>query len=215
MFAIFRTASVLLVVMTLVTGVAYPLAVTVVAQVAFSHAANGSLIRQPVKSQQRDLSIESTKSAVSRTASGLSSGSELIGQTFSDPGHFWGRPSATSPLSYHAMGGSGTNMATTNPALVQAVRDRIAKLREADPGNMDPVPVDLVTSSGSGLDPHISEAAAQYQANRVARVRNLNAEKVREMILAQTERPTAGILGQGRVNVLKLNLALDAMATPQ
>ncbi|MGC1175395.1 potassium-transporting ATPase subunit KdpC [Polaromonas sp.] len=186
---ILRPALVLFLVLTLVTGVAYPLVVTGVVQSLFPSQAGGSLIL-------RD---------------GKPVGSALIGQNFSDPGHFWGRPSATGPMPYNAAASSGSNQGPLNPALVDAVKGRIEALKAADPGNTVPVPVDLVTASASGLDPHISPAAASYQAARVAKARGLAPEKVQGLVEQQTEKPLAGFLGESRVNVLKLNLALDAL----
>ena len=177
----------MLIVMSVVTGVVYPLVVTGIAQVAFPAAANGSLI----------------------SVNGKAMGSSLIGQPFDDPNYFWSRPSATSPQPYNAMASSGSNQGPLNPALIDAVKDRIKALRDADPGNTAPVPVDLVTASGSGLDPHVSIAAAEYQAARVAKARGLAAEKVQSLIAAHTEGRTFGVLGEPRVNVLALNLALD------
>jgi K+-transporting ATPase ATPase C chain len=137
-------------------------------------------------------------------------GSKLIGQPFSDPQYFWARPSATSPQPYNGMASSGSNQGPLNPALADAVKDRIKALRNADPNNAAPVPIDLVTASGSGLDPHISVAAAQYQVARVARARGIDAAKVQGLVDAHTEGRTLGVLGEPRVNVLELNLALDA-----
>lgn len=183
-----RPALALFVVLSLVTGLAYPLLVTGIAQVAFPAAANGSLV-------ERD---------------GRVIGSRLIGQPFADPRHFWSRPSATSPMAYNASASSGSNLGPSNPALADAVKARIAALRAADPGNTAPVPVDLVTASGSGLDPDISRAAADYQAARVARARGLPLARVQALIAAHTEWPLWGLLGEARVNVLALNLALDS-----
>ncbi|GLS05344.1 potassium-transporting ATPase KdpC subunit [Chitiniphilus shinanonensis] len=183
-----RPALVLFAALTLVTGVAYPLAVTVVGQALFPAQADGSLI-------VRD---------------GELVGSRLIGQSFTDPRYFWGRPSATGPMPYNGGASGGSNLGPANPALKQAVEDRIAALRAADPGNARPVPVELVTASGSGLDPHISPAAAQWQADRVARLRGLSPARVRALIAAHTEGRQWGWLGEPRVNVLALNLALDA-----
>ncbi|MBL8276182.1 MAG: potassium-transporting ATPase subunit KdpC [Pelomonas sp.] len=189
-----RPALTLFVVLSLVTGLAYPLVVTGVAQAAFPEAANGSLI------------VENGKPV----------GSALIGQNFTDPGHFWGRPSATGPMPYNAANSAGSNLAATAPALVDAVKARIEALRAADPGNSAPVPVDLVTASASGLDPHISRAAADYQAARVARVSGLPLARVKTLVDAQTEGQWLGLIGEPRVNVLKLNLALDrARMTPR
>lgn len=186
---ILRPALVLFLVLTLLTGVAYPLAVTGAAQLLFPAQAGGSLILR----------------------GGKPVGSALIGQNFADPGHFWGRPSATGPMPYNASASSGSNLGPLNPALVDAVKGRIEALRAADPGNAAPVPVDLVTASASGLDPHISPAAARYQAARVARVRGLASEKVQGLIEQQTENPLLGFLGESQINVLRLNLALEAL----
>ena len=182
-----RPALILLVVLTVVTGVIYPVIVTVVAQVVFPHQANGSLI----------------------VKDGKVVGSALIGQPFDDPKYFWGRPSATSPFPYNAASSSGSNLSPTNPALVKSVQERVDALRAADPGNTAPVPVDLVTASGSGLDPHISPAAALYQVSRVAKARKLDPAIVRDLVERHTEGRQLGFLGEPRVNVLALNLALD------
>lgn len=190
MKTILRPALVLFVLLTLLTGVVYPLAVTGAAQALFPAQAAGSLILrdgQPV-------------------------GSSLIGQNFTDPGHFWGRPSATGPMPYNASASGGSNQGPLNPALTDAVKGRIDALRAADPGNTSPVPVDLVTASASGLDPHISPAAARYQAARVARMRGLPVEQVAQLVAQHTETPWLGLLGEARVQVLRLNLALDALA---
>ena len=189
MKTILRPALVLFFILTLLTGVAYPLLVTGAAQLLFPDQAGGSLIL-------RD---------------GKPVGSSLIGQNFTDPGHFWGRPSATGPMPYNASASSGSNQGPLNPALVDAVKGRIDALRAADPGNAGPVPVDLVTASASGLDPHISPAAARYQAARVARVRGLPLENVQQLVTQETESPLFGLLGEPRVHVLRLNLALDAL----
>jgi len=186
---ILRPALVLFTVLTLITGVAYPLAVTGAAQALFPAQAGGSLML-------RD---------------GKPVGSALIGQNFSDPGHFWGRPSATGPMPYNAAASSGANQGPLNPALVDAVKGRVAALKAADPGNTAPVPVDLVTASASGLDPHISPAAALYQAARVAKARNLPVEKVQALVAQHTEQPLLAVLGEPQVNVLRLNLALEAL----
>lgn len=187
---LWRPALTLFVVLSLVTGLAYPLVVTGVAQGLFPDQANGSIV-------SRD---------------GKPVGSTLIGQTFADPGHFWSRPSATSPMPYNAGNSSGSNLGPTAPALADAVKARIAALRAADPDNAQPVPVDLVTASASGLDPHISRAAADYQLARVARVRGLPVEKLRALVEQHTEGRWLGFIGEPRVNVLALNLALDSLA---
>lgn len=190
MSSLLRPAISVFVLLSVVTGLVYPLAVTGAAQVVFPDQANGSL-------------IQSGKQVV---------GSSLIGQNFSDPGHFWGRPSATAPMPYNAGASTGSNQGPLNPALHDAVKARVAALKAADPGNTAPVPVDLVTASGSGLDPHISVAAAEYQAGRVARVRKLSPDAVRQLVAQHTEGRWLGFLGEPRVNVLRLNLALDAAA---
>jgi K+-transporting ATPase ATPase C chain len=188
MFRELRAAAVLLLVLSVITGIAYPLIVTGLAQVVFPAKANGSL-------------IESGGKAV---------GSELIGQTFADPKYFWSRPSATSPYSYNASSSSGSNQGPLNPALTDAVTTRAKALRDADPGNTALVPADLVTASASGLDPHISPAAAEFQLARVAKARGLDPQKVRALVTLATEERQFGFLGEPRANVLKLNLALDA-----
>ncbi len=185
-----RPTLVLFVLLSLVTGVLYPLAVTGVAQSVFPHEAAGSLIRD---------------------RAGHAVGSVLIGQNFTGPGHFWGRPSATAPMPYSAAASGGSNLGPANPALAEAVKARIEALRAADPGNTAPVPVDLVTASASGLDPHISVAAARYQAPRVARARGLPLERVEALVRSHTEAPLLPWLGEAGVNVLALNLALDAV----
>src|SRR5712691_9487524 len=187
MLAHCRAAIVLLALLSVVTGVAYPAIVTAIAQIAFPRQANGSLI----------------------VKDGKVVGSALIGQPFDDPKYFWGRPSATSPFGYNAAASSGSNLSPTNPALVSAVQGRVDALRAADPGNTAPVPVDLVTTSSSGLDPHISPAAALYQVSRVARERKLTPGAVRALVEQHTEGRFLGLLGEPRVNVLALNLALD------
>jgi K+-transporting ATPase ATPase C chain len=177
-------------VVTVLTGVAYPLLVTGIAQVAFPERANGSLV----------------------VVNGKAVGSSLIGQPFDDPKYFWSRPSATSPQPYNAAASSGSNLGARNPALADAVAARVKALREANPADKgEPVPIDLVTASGSGLDPHISVAAAQYQVARVAKARGVAEDKVRDAIAHATQGRTLGVLGEPRVNVLELNLALDGM----
>lgn len=184
---IIRQSIVMLVLLTLVTGVVYPLLATGLAQVLFPRSANGSLI-------ERD---------------GKVAGSELIGQAFSDPKYFWSRPSATAPFADNSAASSGSNLGPTNPALTDAVKQRIDALRAADPGNTAPVPADLVTASASGLDPHISPAAAAYQIGRVARARGVPTGRIEKLVAEASEGRTFGILGELRVNVLRLNLALD------
>lgn len=184
-----RSALTMLLLLTVLTGLVYPLAVTGLAQVFFPHQANGSLIMRE----------------------GKVIGSTLIGQYFDKPEYFWGRPSATSPFPYNAAASSGSNLGPTNPVLIDAVKARVAALRAADPGNDAPVPVDLVTASGSGLDPHISPAAALYQARRVARVRGLDEAIVQTLVAEHVEERQFKLLGEQRVNVLQLNLALDTL----
>lgn len=185
-----RPAVVLLGLLTLLTGLVYPLTITLLSQAIWPHRAGGSV-----------LSIE-----------GRRVGSERIGQAFDDPRYFWGRPSATATVPYHGLAGAGSNWGPTNPALTDAIRSRVAALRAAHPEQADRlVPVDLVTASGSGLDPHISPAAAAYQVERVARVRRLDADSVRRLVDEHTEPPTLGFLGAARVHVLRLNLALDML----
>jgi K+-transporting ATPase ATPase C chain len=183
----FRPAITLFVLLTILTGVLYPLVVTGIAQLAFPHQANGSLIEKD----------------------GVVIGSELIGQQFDDPSYFWGRPSATSPEPYNAASSSGSNLGPTNPALISAVEARVKALQEADPDNTLPIPVDLVTASGSGLDPHISVASALYQVQRVATARGLNEADVVALVNQYTEGRQFGFLGEPRVNVLWINIALD------
>ena len=183
-----RPAVMLFVVLTIITGLLYPLLVTVIGQTAFPHQANGSLIEKD----------------------GKAVGSALIGQPFSDPKYFWGRPSATGPFPYNAAASSGSNQGPLNPALADAVKARIQALHDVDPGNTAPVPVDLVTASASGLDPQISPAAAEYQIRRVARVRNREVPAVRDLVAKYTEGRQFGVFGEPRVNVVQLNQALDA-----
>jgi potassium-transporting ATPase KdpC subunit len=174
--------------LTVLTGIIYPLAVTGIARWVFPEQATGSLI----------------------LADGQALGSALIGQPFNDPKYFWGRPSATSPFPYNAAASSGSNLGPLNPALLEAVKARVETIRRLDPSEAKPIPVDLVTASGSGLDPHISPAGAEVQVNRVATARGLDAEGMRKLVANHTEGRQFGILGEPRVNVLRLNLALDA-----
>ncbi len=187
-----KPAFVMLLGLTVLTGVAYPLLVTGIAQGLFPDAANGSLIER----------------------NGKVVGSALIGQPFSDPKYFWSRPSATAPAPYNAAASSGSNQGPLNPALEEAVKARIAALKASDPSQTAPIPVDLVTASGSGLDPHISPAAAAWQAPRIALLRGLSLDTVRKLIAQHMQGRQFGVLGEGRVNVLQLNLALDRMALP-
>lgn len=182
-----RQAIIAVILLTIVTGLLYPLAVTGIAQLIFPGKANGSLI----------------------TKDGKTVGSELIGQPFSDPKYFWSRLSATGPFAYNAGASSGSNYGPINPALLDAAQKRIKELKDADPQNTQPVPVDLVTASGSGLDPHISVAATLYQLPRVARLRNVTDDRLLALVNQYTEGRQLGFLGEPRVNVLKLNLALD------
>ncbi|HWX70729.1 MAG TPA: potassium-transporting ATPase subunit KdpC [Steroidobacteraceae bacterium] len=184
-----RPALVLFLLLTMVTGLLYPLLVTVAAQVLFPSRAAGSLL-------MRD---------------GRAVGSRLIGQSFGDPRYFWSRPSATAPQPYNGTASTGSSLGPLNPTLLDAAKARVAALRAADPGNDAPVPIDLVTASGSGLDPEISLAAANYQAARVARARGLALERVQALIAQHTEGRLLGVLGEPRVDVLELNLALDAL----
>ena len=185
-----RTALTMLLIFTVLTGLLYPLSVTGLAQLFFPEQANGSLI----------------------VHNGKVIGSKLIGQYFDKPEYFWGRPSATSPFPYNAAASGGSNLGPTNPALIEAVKARVAALRSADPGSDSPIPVDLVTASGSGLDPHISPAAALYQVKRVARARGLEENAVHTLVTQHTEGRQFGLLGERRVNVLQLNLSLDALS---
>lgn len=187
MASTFRPALVLFGVLSLLCGLLYPAAVSVVGRAAFAHQADGSLI----------------------AAGGKTVGSTLIGQPFSTPGYFWSRPSATTPMPDNAAGSGGSNLGPTNPAQIDAVKARVAALRQADPGNQAPIPVDLVTASASGLDPDISVAAAEYQAERIARARKLPLQQVRALIDRYRQDPALGFLGEPHVNVLALNLALD------
>jgi K+-transporting ATPase ATPase C chain len=189
MLRIIFSAASLLIVFIIIAGIVYPLAVTGFAQLFFPFQANGSII------------IKNNKPI----------GSILIGQNFDDPKYFWGRPSATLPYPYNASSSSGSNMGPSNPALLHAVRSRISNLKSTDTRNGKPIPVDIVTTSGSGLDPHISAAAAEYQIRRVAHARGIEESKVRSLVLTYTKKRQFGILGEPSVNVLLLNLALDEL----
>lgn len=182
-----RPLLVLFALLSVLTGVIYPMVATGIGKLVFPSQVGGSLV-------QRD---------------GKTVGSVLIAQSFQEPRYFWGRLSATSPMPNNGAGSGGSNFGPLNPTLVDAVKGRIDALRAVDPGNESPIPVDLVTASGSGLDPHITPAAALYQAARVARVRQLDPAKTRQLVLAHIEPPQWGIFGEARVNVLMLNLALD------
>lgn len=188
MLQIIRPALIVFALLSLLTGVVYPVIIGAIGTVAFSDQASGSIV----------------------VREGRAVGSELLGQPFSAPRYFWSRPSATPIHAYNGAASSGSNLGPSNPALAEAVAARVAALRAADPSNDTPLPVDLVTSSGSGLDPHISPAAAEYQVARVARARGLTVEQVRGLVERATRRRTFGIVGEPRVNVLELNLALDA-----
>ncbi|SDV47084.1 potassium-transporting ATPase subunit KdpC [Chitinasiproducens palmae] len=195
MRSIIRPVCVVFAALLLLTGAAYPALVTAIAQLAFPSQANGSLLRR---------------------ADGQAVGSALIGQSFDAPGYFWGRPSATAPMPYNAQGSSGSNLGPTNPALTHVAEARIAALRDSGGAAASaPVPVDLVTASASGLDPEISPAAARYQTARVAAARHLSRETVDEMIERNTRKPWLGLFGEAGVNVLKLNLELDAAVSPR
>ena len=185
-----RPALTMLMILTVLTGLVNPLSVTGLAQLFFPEQANGSLI----------------------VHTGKVVGSKLIGPYFDKPDYFWGRPSATSPFPYIAAASGGSNLGPTNPALIEAVKARVAALRSADPGSDSPIPVDLVTASGSGLDPHISPAAALYQVKRVARARGLEENAVHTLVTQHTEGRQFGLLGERRVNVLQLNLSLNALS---
>jgi potassium-transporting ATPase KdpC subunit len=187
MISYIKPTLILFTLMTLLTGVAYPLLVTGLAQLIFPQQANGSLMTDK---------------------HGNTLGSKLIGQAFQDPRYFWGRPSATSPVPYNAGASSGSNLGPTNPALMAVAKARIAALQAADPDNKSAIPVDLITASASGLDPHISPAAAEYQVGRIAKMRNIAPEKLRELVLSHTEGRQWGLFGEKRVDVLALNLAL-------
>lgn len=193
MTALLRPALVLCLILTAITGIAYPLMVTGIAQVTFPSQAAGSLM----------------------TRDGKLIGSRLIGQSFSDPGHFWSRPSATAPQPYNGVASGGSNLGPLNPTLTDGIKQRIDALRAADPTLEAPVPVDLVTASGSGLDPDISLAAASYQVPRIARERHLQPESLLALVAAHAKGRWLGILGEPRVNVLELNLALDAASSSQ
>lgn len=187
LWATFKPALRLLFVLTVLTGVLYPLLLTGIAQIAFPGRANGLLIEQD----------------------GQAIGSQLIGQPFDDPRYFWGRPSATSPFPYNAAASTGPNLGPASAALHERVRQRVETLRATDAGNTSPIPVDLVTTSASGLDPHISVAAARYQVPRIARIRGISEDTLLELVEQHTAGRTLGFLGEPRVNVLALNLALD------
>lgn len=189
MFKLIKPTIIIFVVLVLITGFIYPLLITGIAQLVFPGQANGSIIQQ----------------------NGQNIGSALIGQEFDQPQYFWGRLSAAGSYAYNASSSGGSNYSVLNPSLQTQITDRLAALKAVDPNNLRPVPVDLVTASGSGLDPNISIAAAQYQAERVARFRNLSVDQVNQLITQNSEGRLFGFLGEPRVNVLKLNLALDRL----
>lgn len=193
MFKELRSAISVFIALSVITGIAYPLVVTGIAQVVFPHQANGSLIVQGDKTV----------------------GSELLGQSFDDPKYFWGRPSATSAFPNDASSSTGSNYGPTNPAQSDAVKGRLEAIHKAQPDDSRNVPVELVTASASGLDPHISPAAAAFQLTRVAKARGVSEEEIRRLVAAHTEGRTLGLLGEPRINVLKLNLALDAGSSAQ
>jgi len=184
-----RIGLILFFLFTLLTGLVYPLAITLIAQGAFPHRANGSVMERQ----------------------GQPIGSELIGQPFDDPRYFWGRPSATEKVPYNAASSSGSNLGPTNPDLLKSVKERIEAIRQAHPDQEGPIPVDLVTASASGLDPHISPAAAEFQVARVAKARGISEDSVRQLVASHTEGRTLGMLGEPRVNVLQLNLAVGGV----
>lgn len=211
MFTAFRSSLVIFVLLTIITGVAYPLVITLVAQAVYPHQANGSLV-QPLDSKDDGdrTSIRDWWGHYRRFENEAPPiGSVLIGQQFSSARYFWSRPSATAPVPYNAAASSGSNFGPTNPAQWDAVRGRVDAFRKAGHDEHSPIPIDLVTASGSGLDPHISPAAAEYQVSRIARARNVGDEEIRRIVTENTEKRTFGILGEPRVNVLRLNLALD------
>ena len=191
MFDYLKPAAVLLLIFTLLTGVVYPTLVTGMSELLFSDQANGSLLKN---------------------VNGQIIGSELLGQSFTSPSYFWGRPSATSPNAYNAAASSGSNLGPTNPTLVEVIKERVQALKNVDPTNNKLVPVDLVTASASGLDPHITVAAANYQLKRIAALRHLQEEQIAELIKTHIEDRQWFIFGEPRVNVLKLNLALDQLS---
>jgi K+-transporting ATPase ATPase C chain len=189
MMNLLKQTIVCLMLLTIMTGVVYPLIVTGVAQLLFSHQANGSLLFKDNKAV----------------------GSSLIGQSFDSPAYFWSRPSATSPMPYNAANSSGSNLGPLNPVLIENVKARAEKLKSADPQNRAELPVDLITASGSGLDPDISPVAAEYQIPRIAKARNINENEIRTLVAGYAQNRQLGILGEPRINVLELNLALDAL----
>jgi K+-transporting ATPase ATPase C chain len=214
MFRVVREAVAVFVILTLITGVAFPLLITLVAQGAFPYQANGSLlVREAASAPQQDQAegmVDRYDWARANRSSNPETfiGSELIGQAFTSPRYFWGRPSATSPVPYNAEASTGSNLGPTNPSQLDAVQQRVQQAHDANQAE-SPVPIDLVTASGSGLDPHITPAAANYQVPRIAKARGVSDYMIRRVIAAHTEGRTFGLLGEPRLNVLELNLALD------
>jgi potassium-transporting ATPase KdpC subunit len=187
---ILRTSSIMLLSFVILTGFVYPMLITGIAQLAFPWQANGSLVK---------------------SANGEIIGSQIIGQSFQDSGYFWSRPSATADYAYNAKASGGSNLSVLNPTLSEQVSDRIAKIKQSDPDNNLPIPIDLITTSASGFDPHISPQAALYQVHRVAQTRGMPEEQVKELVMIHIELPTVNYFGEPRVNVLLLNLALDSV----
>jgi K+-transporting ATPase ATPase C chain len=206
-----RSTAIMFVALTLVTGVAYPVAVTLLAQTFFPHQANGSLAYADADDAEEHVNMRDWWGATDAKEGPAPIGSDLIGQQFSSGHYFWGRPSVTGPTPYNAAASTGSNYGPTNPAQLDAVNERVEHLRSTSGDEQSPVPVELVTASGSGLDPHISPAAAQYQAPRIARARGIGDYVVRRVIAENVEDRTLGLLGEPRVNVLRLNLALDQL----
>jgi len=213
MIELLRESIFIFVVLTLITGVFYPVVVTVLAQIVFPHQANGSLVQKG--GDNKDGSQTNFRdwfgAARETEASPTPTGSALIGQPFTSERYFWNRPSATSPVPYNAAASTGSNYGPTNPAQLDAVKQRVEALQKAGGDSRSPIPIDLLTASGSGLDPDISPAAAEYQVPRVARARSLGEYVVRHLVAENTEHRTLGVLGEPRINVLRLNLALDAL----
>jgi K+-transporting ATPase ATPase C chain len=210
-FHTLRSTAIMFVALTLVTGVAYPAIVTLLAQTFFPHQANGSLLYADAAGAVEHVNLRDWWGGADTSEGPAPVGSELIGQQFSSERYFWGRPSATAPMPYNAAASTGSNYGPTNPAQLNAVKQRVEHLRSTSGDERSPVPVELVTASGSGLDPHISPAAAQYQVPRIAKARGLGEYVVSRVIAENVEGRTLGILGEPRVNVLRLNRALDQL----
>jgi potassium-transporting ATPase KdpC subunit len=206
-----RTGIVVFVALTLVTGVAYPAIITLIAQIVFPHQANGSIVYAPEGGEVDDRVRDWWGKGRNDPDRAKTIGSELIGQQFSADGYFWGRPSATGPIPYNAAASTGSNYGPTNPTQLDAVKQRVESLRQSGLDKHSPIPIDLVTASGSGLDPHISPAAADCQVPRIARVRGIDEDDVRRAIAENVEGRTIGLFGEPRINVLRLNLALDEL----